>query len=149
MFYQLLPVLAGICSLSVNNLSVINESAPAAAVSTTSSASLKNVLSIGFQEKPGPGRIAAITFRSQDYCRVELKDFEFDVTFSVVSVDVYFSGTNFKAIEKSTIKSNSLKPLKSIMARCTAGTIVTFDNVKVKGPDNEIRTIEGINLQLY
>ena len=96
-----------------------------------------------------PGKMRSVVFKSQEYCRVELKDFEFDVHFSVVSATVYFTGANFKGVEKGFIVSNNLKPVKNLIDRCQPGSIVVFDDVKVKGPDNEIRSIEGVTYQLY
>jgi hypothetical protein len=97
----------------------------------------------------GPGNIRSIDFKSQDFCRVELKDFEFDIRFTVVSATVYFSGKNFPTVEKGFIVSNSLKPIKKMMDRCQPGSVVVFDDIKVKGPDNEVRSIEGVTYQLY
>lgn len=95
------------------------------------------------------GRMSATIFKNQEYCRVELKDFEFDVKFSVVSATVYFSGANFRGVEKGVINSSSLKPLSALMSRCIPGSMVVFDDVKVKGPDNEIRTIPGVAYRLF
>ena len=97
----------------------------------------------------GVGKMRSVVFKSQEYCRVELKDFEFDIHFSVVSATVYFTGANFKGVEKGFIVSNSLKPIKNLIDRCQPGSIVVFDDVKVKGPDNEIRTIDGVTYQLF
>ena len=99
--------------------------------------------------KQGKGKIRSIDFKSQDYCRVELKDFDFEAKFSVISATVYFSGTGFSDVVTGQIVSSSLKPIKNLMQRCGPGSIVVFDNVKVKGPDNEIRTIDGVAYQLY
>ncbi len=102
------------------------------------------------QEPQGNSRMAAAVFKAQEYCRAELKDFEFDAHFVVVSAVVYFSGAGFKSnIEKAIITSNSLKPIRSQMDRCAPGSVVIFDEVKVKGPDNTIRTIPGISLILF
>ena len=101
------------------------------------------------QQEPGVGRMRSIVFKNQEYCRAEAPDFEFEVGFKVVSATVYFTGANFKTVEKGTITSNSLKPVKPLMERCIPGTIVIFDDVKVIGPDKEVRTIPGITLQLY
>jgi hypothetical protein len=92
-------------------------------------------LSLSSQPSPENEKMLAVIFRAQDFCRAELKDFEFDVQFNVVSATVYFSGTNFKNVETGFIKSNSLKPIRSLMARCAPGTMIVFDNVKVLGPD--------------
>jgi hypothetical protein len=100
------------------------------------------------QPSPENEKMLAVIFRAQDFCRAELKDFEFDVQFNVVSATVYFSGTNFKNVETGFIKSNSLKPIRSMMDRCAPGTLVIFDNVKVLGPDKQIRPIQGTSYLL-
>ena len=101
------------------------------------------------QSQPGDGKMRAIVFKNQEYCRAELKDFEFDARFDIVSATVYFSGTNFKNVETGFITSSSLKPIKDKMQRCDPGTVVVFDNVKVIGPDKKLRTIDGLSLLLW
>ena len=101
-----------------------------------------------FSQEPGNEKMLATVFKAQDFCRAELKDFEFDIHYSVVSATVYFSGGNFRGVEKGTITSNSLKPIKSIMDRCVPGTMVIFDDVKVVGPDKLVRPIAGLSLVL-
>jgi hypothetical protein len=101
------------------------------------------------QPSPENEKMLAVIFRAQDFCRAELKDFEFDVQFNVVSATVYFSGTNFKNVETGFIKSNSLKPVRSMMDRCAAGTLVVFDNVKVLGPDKQVRPVQGTSYLLH
>lgn len=102
--------------------------------------------------QPGKGneqeQMPAVIFRSQDVCRAELKDFEFDIHYQVVSATIYFSGTNFRNVETGYITSNSLKSIRSLMARCAPGTMVVFDRVKVIGPDKEVRTIQGTSYLL-
>lgn len=145
----LLPILSGICILPMNNQTM---SAAKPAVSNShllDKGNGKVISEINFQELPGYGRISTVSFKNQDYCRAELKDFEFDAHFSIVSATVYFTGANFKTVEKGFLTSSSLKPVKNLMAKCLPGTIVVFDDVKVKGPDNEIRTIQGVTLTLY
>lgn len=93
--------------------------------------------------------IPAVEFKAQKFCRAEpVEDFEFDVHFSVVSADVYFSGANFISPVKGAINSSSLEPIRKFMDQSKPGTIVTFDNIKVKGPDNAIRTIDGVTYLL-
>jgi|APLak6261695196_1056220.scaffolds.fasta_scaffold06596_4 hypothetical protein len=101
------------------------------------------------QTDPGSSRMAAAVFKSQDYCRAELKDFEFDARFVIVSATVYFSGAGFKNVEKGSISSSSLQPIKGQMERCQPGSVIIFDEVKVMGPDNKLRTIPGLSLVLY
>jgi hypothetical protein len=102
-----------------------------------------------FSQSPENEKMPAVIFRAQDVCRAELKDFEFDVQFNVVSATVYFSGTNFRGVETGFINSNSLKPIRNLMARCAPGTMVIFDNVKVIGPDKLIRPIQGTSYLLH
>ncbi len=102
------------------------------------------VLQPGEQEK-----MSANTFKLQDYCRLELKDFEYEVQFVIVSAKVYFTGANFRGIEQGTINSSSLRPVKNLMNRCTQGSIVTFDEIRIKSPDNKIRTIPGVSYVLF
>ena len=138
----MLLFLAAICLYSFTK-------APSLTTATHAPVTKNNTLQLGMQPGASSTRMAAIVFKSQDYCRAELPDFEFDIHYSVVSATVYFSGTNFKGVEKGKITSNSLKPLRQLMDRCSAGTLVVFDEVKVKGPDNEIRAIDGLTLQLF
>lgn len=130
--------------VSILPLCIINDPAVNKVNGTKSS-----ILSLQPDPNQGVGKMRSVVFKSQEYCRVELKDFEFDVHFSVVSATVYFTGTNFKVVEKGFIVSSSLKSIKPLMDRCQPGSIVVFDDVKVKGPDNEIRTIDGVTYQLY
>jgi hypothetical protein len=109
----------------------------------------KEAVTLNFQEKQEPGKMRSVVFKSQEYCRIELPDFEFDVHFTLVSATVYFSGANFRTVEKGTIKSNSLKPIKEFMDRCVPGTMIIFDDVKVLGPDKKVRTIPGLSLLLF
>lgn len=101
------------------------------------------------QPSPENEKMLAVVFRKQDFCRAELKDFQFDVHFEVVSATVYFSGTNFRAVETGFINSNSLKPIRSLMDKCAPGTMVVFDNVKVIGPDKQLRSIQGTSYLLH
>jgi hypothetical protein len=117
--------------------------------STKISSNNPEVLSLQPDPKQSAGKMRSIVFKSQDYCRLELKDFEFDAVFSVMSATVYFTGTNFKTVERGYITSNSLKPIKHLMDRCQPGTIVIFDDVKIKAPGNETRIIDGVTYQLY
>ena len=102
-----------------------------------------------FQDEHGYARMSAVEFKNQKYCRAELENFEFDAHFSIVSATVYFSGTNFKNLERGFITSSSLKPVAEYMSRCSPGSRIVFDDVKVVGPDNKQRTIQGVSLVLY
>ncbi len=147
MKFALLPLLSGICFLPLNN-QVENVKKPVISYDHVVKTE-KEGLKISQQDKQGFGRMRSIVFKSQQYCRAELEDFEFDIQYTVVSAVVYFSGKNFDTVEKGMITSNSLKPVKNLMDRCAPGSIVIFDEVRVKGPDKMIRTIPGLSLILY
>ena len=118
-------------------------------VALNSAGTVKENTVLNLQDEPEYGKMSSVVFKRQDYCRAELKDFEFDAKFLVVGATVYFSGANFASIEQGTITSSSLKPIKHLMDRCKPGSLVVFDNVKVKGPDELVRTIPGITLKLF
>lgn len=103
-----------------------------------------------FKVGPGGTRMTAGNFKNQSFCRADLENFDFDAKFEVLSATVYFTGTNFAGnVASGTITSNSLAPLSGYMSRCAPGSSVIFDNVKVKGPDGRIRTIQGVGVSLY
>lgn len=102
--------------------------------------------------KVGPssgGRMQSVVFKNQQFCRADLENFDFDARFAVVSATVYFSGANFNSVQTATITGGNLAGLSAQMVRCIPGTSITFDNVKVKGPDGEVRPIPGPGFILY
>lgn len=141
----LFPLLSSICFAPVNKLPNTLEKPTTSCITENK----KENFEINFQDGAGAGRMSSIAFKNQEYCRAELENFEFDVHFTVVSASVYFTGANFKNVEKGFITSNSLKPIKHLMARCMPGSNIVFDDIKVKGPDNTITTIQGMSLVLY
>jgi hypothetical protein len=145
----LFPILSSICLAPLSKQVVSMEKSTPASGYFAVSETLKETPVIGFQDGSNEGKMSSTVFKNQDFCRATLEDFDFDAHFSVVSATVYFSGANFKNVEKGFITSNSLKPIKELMRRCLPGSKVLFDEIKVKGPDNEIRIIQGLSLLLY
>ena len=101
-----------------------------------------------FKVGSGKVRMPSVEFKSQQFCRAELENFDFDLRFNVTSATVYFSGANFPNVATATLQGNNLAPLSTYMSRCGPGSVITFDNVKVQGPDGP-RTIEGKSIALY
>lgn len=101
-----------------------------------------------FKVGSGKVRMPSVEFKSQQFCRAELENFDFDLRFNVVSATVFFSGANFPNVATASIQGNQLGSLSSFMSRCGPGSVITFDNVKVQGPDG-IRSIEGKSIALY
>jgi GldM C-terminal domain len=145
----LFPLLSSICFAPVNNQFSSIQKPITATSCLLSKENKKENLEITFQDGAGYKKISCVEFKNQDYCRAELENFEFDAHFTVVSATVYFSGANFRNTEKGFILSNSLKPIKHLMDRCKPGSIVVFDEIKVKGPDNNVSTIQGLSLSLF
>ncbi len=101
-----------------------------------------------FKVGDGKVRMPSVSFKSQQYCRAELEAFDFDTKYSIVSATVYFSGANFPNVATAQINGNGLAGLANFISRCGPGSVVTFDNVKVSGPDG-VRVIEGKSIALY
>ncbi len=101
-----------------------------------------------FKVASGKVRMPSVEFKSQQYCRADLEQFDFDLKFTIVSATVYFSGANFPNVATASITGNGLAALSAFMARCGPGSVVTFDNVKVQGPDG-VRSIDGKSIALY
>ena len=101
-----------------------------------------------FKVGSGKVRMPSVEFKSQQFCRAELENFDFDLKFNIVSATVFFSGANFPNVATANITGNNLATLSSFISRCGPGSVVTFDNVKVQGPDGP-RSIEGKSIALY
>ena len=116
---------------------------------TTFDFRVKEIPNPVFKVGPGGTRMTAGSFKSQQYCRAELENFDFDAKFSVVSATVYFSGANFANVQTQILNGNNLGPLNSLIQRAGPGSSITFDNVKVQGPDGKQRNIQGVGIVLY
>ncbi len=101
-----------------------------------------------FKVGSGKIRMASVEFKNQPFCRAELEQFDFDLKFNVVGANVYFSGANFPNVITRSISSNSLGGLQAEMQKCGPGSVISFDNIKVSGPDGT-RSIEGKSIALY
>lgn len=95
------------------------------------------------------GRIQSVVFKNQNYARAELKGFDFEYRFSIVSATVYFSGANFPTTQQASISGGSLAGIQAQLAKCIPGTSVNFDNVRVQGPGGPVRSIPGQGFILY
>jgi gliding motility-associated protein GldM len=110
---------------------------------------IKRIPEPEFKVGSGKARMPSVEFKSQQFCRADMgPDFIYDVHYTVVSATVYFSGANFNNVVTPSITGNSLANLQSYIQRCGPGSVVSFDNVKVTGPDG-MRIIEGKSFALY
>jgi gliding motility-associated protein GldM len=101
-----------------------------------------------FKVGDGKPRMATVVFKNQSFCRADLENFDFDLRYSIVGATVYFYGAGFTGVQQSTISGGDLGPIKALMAKCQPGSSVSFDNVRVSGPDG-VRTIDGRTFQLF
>lgn len=101
-----------------------------------------------FKIADGKARIATVAFKNQSFCRAELENFDFDAKYNVVSATVYFSGAGFPNPASAQLNGNNLSQLSSQMQRLQPGSVVTFENIKVQGPDGS-RNIDGRSFALY
>ncbi|MFM7709725.1 MAG: GldM family protein, partial [Ferruginibacter sp.] len=102
-----------------------------------------------FKIGSGKTRLPSVEMKSQSYCRADMGDgFDFDLRFNVVSATVYFSGAGFPNVVTKSISGNNLSAISAELNRCMPGSAVTFDNIKVQGPDG-VRTIESKAYTLY
>ena len=101
-----------------------------------------------FKVASGKARMPSVEFKSQSFCRAELENFDFDLKFSIVSATVYFSGANFPNPAVGQLQGNNFSSLSAYVQRCGPGSSITFDNIKVQGPDG-IRSIDAKSITLY
>jgi len=110
---------------------------------------IKRIPEPSFMVGSGKARMPSVDFKSQQFCRADMgPDFIYDVHYTVVSSTVYFSGANFQNVVTTSITGNNLGPLSTYIQRCGPGSVVTFDNIKVSGPDG-VRIIDGKSFALY
>lgn len=101
-----------------------------------------------FKIASGKPRMPAVEFKNAPFCRADLENFDFDLKFSVVSATVYFSGANFTSVQQAQLNGNNLSALQNLISKSGPGTSITFDNIKVSGPDG-VRGIDGRSFTLY
>lgn len=95
------------------------------------------------------GRVQSVVFKNQQYARAELKYFDFEYRYNIVSATVYFSGANFPSVASAAISGGNLAGIQAQLQKCIPGTSVTFDNVKVQGPGGPVIGIPGPGFILY
>jgi gliding motility-associated protein GldM len=90
----------------------------------------------------GGGKIQAVIFRNQQFLRADLENFDFEAKFNVVGGTVYFNIPGDRNVNSISLSSGDLGAAKQYMSKLVPGSIVTFDNVRVVGPDGQTRTIQ-------
>jgi gliding motility-associated protein GldM len=96
--------------------------------------------------KVGPsagGRMQAVVFRSQQFVRADLENFDFEAKFSVTGGTVYFMNPGDRNVKQISLSSGSLASAGEYMKTLAPGSTVIFDNIRVVGPDGQPRTIQN------
>jgi hypothetical protein len=91
----------------------------------------------------GGGRLQAVVFRSQQFVRADLENFDFEAKFQVTGATVYFNNPGDRNVKQITLSSGNLSQAAQYMQTLAPGSTVTFDNIKVVGPDGQPRTIQN------
>ena len=89
------------------------------------------------------GGVQSVVFKNQQFVRADLRNFDFEYRYNVVSATVYFSGANFASVQTGSITGGSLAGVQALLAKSIPGTVVSFDNVKVQGPGGPVMSIPG------
>ena len=96
--------------------------------------------------KVGPssgGRMQAVVFRSQQFVRADLENFDFEAKFSVTGGTVYFMNPGDRNVKQISLTSGNLGAASEYMKTLAPGSTVIFDNIRVVGPDGQPRTIQN------
>ncbi len=96
--------------------------------------------------KVGPssgGRMQAVVFRSQQFVRADLENFDFEAKFNVTGGTVYFMNPGDRNVKQISLTSGSLGGAGDYMKTLVPGSTVIFDNIRVVGPDGQPRTIQN------
>lgn len=91
----------------------------------------------------GGGRLQAVIFRNQQFVRADLENFDFEAKFAVTGATVYFNTPGDRNVKSVTLTTGSLAAAKAFMDQLVPGSTVTFDNIRVVGPDGQTRTIQN------
>ena len=85
---------------------------------------------------------------------VSVEEFKKGLTFMasdgyvIISMTIYFAGAGFPNTIITMVSGNSTAAIKSQMDKLKQGSIVAFDNIKLKGKDR-IKTFPGRKFTLY
>lgn len=76
----------------------------------------------------------------------ELKDFDFDLKFTVTQFDITFSGTYVKATSSKSNKFTDEQ--KGFFKTLSIGSTIYIDNIMAKGDDGSTRTLSPIGIKI-
>jgi len=71
------------------------------------------------------------------------KNFTLPKGYRMGSTTVYFSGEGFTSVVSFQLTGNSLEPMRRILDKCKAGSVITFDGIMLIDSSNNIRYVDG------
>jgi hypothetical protein len=89
------------------------------------------------------GRAESDRFKRQKKIYILGDGYEF------VSATIYFGGAGFPNVISATLQSPSLTPVYDLLQKCQPGTVIIFDNVKIKTSHDWVRVIDGPAYALF
>ncbi|MBC7654277.1 MAG: gliding motility protein GldM [Oligoflexus sp.] len=90
------------------------------------------------------GRVALSTIKSTNRLEAELKDFDFDLKFTVTKFTVVFGKYRQDPIIMQSSDGSFTSDIKRIMGSLAAGDILTFQNIEAYGEDKTTRKLENV-----
>jgi hypothetical protein len=90
------------------------------------------------------GRVPLSTAKGINRLEAELKDFDFDLKFTVIKFTVVFSRYRQDPLIFQSNDGSMTGDMKRIMSTLTAGDVVTFQNITVYGEDKTTRNLDNI-----
>ncbi|MBP6432479.1 MAG: gliding motility protein GldM [Ferruginibacter sp.] len=129
----------------------VRVSAPGAASITVTADGKPSTFSFRVKRIPDPtimvgpsggGKMQTVVFQNQQFVRADLKEFDFEASYRIVSATIYFTIPGVRNNPPVTISSGNLAGIAQ-MKQLVPGSSVTFDNIKVVGPDGQQRTIQN------
>ena len=94
------------------------------------------------------GNVYAAEFRVQKGLNPVMKDFVFDLRYKVISYEIVYIPKNDQPVVSSTDKASFSNTMKNHVERAKAGDRYAFENIKVKGPDGELRNLDPISFKI-
>lgn len=111
---------------------------------------IKNIpdptLKVGFAKGPA---MKSSEFKAQGGLRADLEDFVFEgVKYAVVGYRMAIQKKSGEYVEGDATSEYWPKNLSGAINAIKPGDEVYFDNVRVKGPDNKVRSMQNINFKI-
>lgn len=104
------------------------------------------IMKVGFNKGPG---MKAAEFKAQGGLRADLEDFLFEgVKYAVVGYRMGIEPKGRDYIEGDATSEYWPKNLSGAIQSVKPGDNIYFDNIKVKGPDGRVRSMQNINFKI-